>query len=77
MEMNKEHSNQQKNTTEKWYDEIALVDMLLFLLPPVGVYALYKSKRLNPNRNKVIAGLAIFAGVLWFVWFLISNANAN
>jgi len=74
METNKESANQKVDKTEKWYDIQNLVDMMLFVFPPAGLYGLFKSDKLLPRPAKIIAGLAVFGGI---VWILISKFTNN
>ena len=57
--------NQKSNNIEKWYDIPQLVDVLLFLFPPLGLLALYKSENIVPKGGKIIMGFAVFAGIIW------------
>ncbi len=61
----KEMLNQKNNSSEKWYDTPQLVDVLLFLFPPLGLLALYKSEKLVPKGGKIIVGFTVFAGIIY------------
>lgn len=54
-----------KENNDKWYNNPTIVDVLLFILPPVGMYGLYKTQSLKPKINKVLYG------VLGFISFLL------
>ncbi|MDQ3071934.1 MAG: hypothetical protein M3Q97_01530 [Bacteroidota bacterium] len=59
----KEEISQTSAKYENWYDMPNLVDALLFLFPPLGLFALYKTKKIIPEV-KVILGLAFFTGIV-------------
>ena len=59
-----------KDNNDKWYNNSTIVDTLLFLLPPVGIYGLYKTERLKPNINKVLYGFLGFISLLMVVIYL-------
>ena len=57
----------EKDNNDKWYNNSTIVDTLLFLLPPVGIYGLYKTESLKPNINKVLYGFLGFISVLLII----------
>lgn len=60
-----------KNNNNKWYNNPTKVEVLLFILPPVGMYGLYKTESLKPNINKVLYGFIGFISFLLIVIYLI------
>lgn len=42
-----------KNEKNNWYDNPKLIDSLLFLFPPLGIYALLKSKKAAPQAVRI------------------------
>lgn len=52
--------NSVQNSTEKWCDNPNLADVLLFLFPPLGLYSVFKSKKIIPHPVKVGVGLLVF-----------------
>lgn len=59
-----------KDNNNKWYNNPTIVDALLFILPPVGMYGLYKTEMLKPNINKVLYGFLGFISLLMIVIYL-------
>lgn len=59
-----------KDKNNKWYNNPTIVDALLFILPPFGMYALYKTESLKPNINKVLYGFLGFISFLMTVIYL-------
>ncbi|SDX01105.1 hypothetical protein [Aequorivita viscosa] len=55
---------------DKWYNNTTIVDTLLFLLPPVGLYGLYKTERLKHNVNKVFYGVIGFISLFLIIIYL-------
>lgn len=53
-----------KGKNEKCYDNPNLVEVLLFLLPPVGMYALYKTRSISSNKFKILYGTLGFLAAL-------------
>lgn len=53
-----------ENNNEKWYDNPTTVDTLLFLLPPAGIYGLFKTRSLKSNINKILYGALGFISFL-------------
>jgi uncharacterized membrane protein SirB2 len=66
------NENLKEKSTEKWYDIPNLADTLLFLIPPIGLYCVFKSKKIVPNAVKIVGGILVFSGI---VWLIISNAD--
>lgn len=64
MEQKKELLNQTKNDNNKWYDTPNLLDFLLFLFPPIGLYGVFKSKKRHVKPFKIIAGFSVFIGLV-------------
>lgn len=60
-----------KVNDEKWYNYSAVVDTLLFILPPVGMYGLYKTEKLKSNINKVLYCFLGFISLLSTIIYLI------
>ncbi|SEA79567.1 hypothetical protein SAMN05421540_1264 [Psychroflexus halocasei] len=60
----------ERDNNDKWYNNSTIVDTLLFLLPPVGMYGLYKTERLKSNINKVLYGFLGFISLLMVVIYL-------
>jgi len=63
-----------KNENNKWYNNPSVVDTLLFLLPPVGMYGLYKTNTIKSNINKVLYGFLGFISLLLTVIYLTNIA---
>ena len=56
---------------EKWYDNPKLVDILLFILPPIGIYGVYKTNKIKSSIFKISYGLIGFLGfVLTIIYFI-------
>lgn len=53
-----------ENNNQKWYDNSTTVDTLLFILPPVGIYGLFKTRSLKSNINKILYGILGFISFL-------------
>lgn len=53
-----------ENNSQKWYDNPTTVDTLLFVLPPVGIYGLFKTRGLKSNINKILYGILGFISFL-------------
>ncbi|HHZ64558.1 MAG TPA: hypothetical protein EYN51_03515 [Flavobacteriales bacterium] len=47
---------------EKWYNNSKLVDTLLFIIPPIGIYGVYKSDKIKSSVIKISLGLIGFLG---------------
>jgi hypothetical protein len=47
----------------KWYNNPIAVDFLLFFLPPLGIYGLYKSEILKNKITKILYGMIGFASL--------------
>lgn len=60
----------EKENIDKWYSNSTIVDVLLFILPLVGVYGLYKTESLKPNMNKVLHGFLGFISLLLTIIYL-------
>ncbi len=58
-------------TTSKWYNNETLIDTLLFVVPPVGIYALYKTELFKSKISKVLYGGIGFISFLLGVIYLI------
>lgn len=55
------------DTKKAWYDNEMLVDVLIFLLFPLGIYALMRTDKLRSGPAKIFYGLTgavAFFGVL-------------
>ncbi|WP_310993164.1 hypothetical protein [Aequorivita marina] len=59
-----------KENNNKWYNNPTIVDTLLFILPPVGMYGLYKTEGIKSNLNKVLYGFLGFISLLMVVIYL-------
>lgn len=59
-----------KENIDKWYNNATIVDTLLFILPPVGVYGLYKTERLKSSISKVFYGFLGFTSLLITIIYL-------
>ncbi len=62
----------EKVNNEKWYNNSTIVDTLLFILPPVGMYGLYKTENLKSNINKILYGILGFISLLLTSIYLIN-----
>ena len=47
-----------------------LVDVLLFFLPPMGMYAIYKTNLLKNKTTKILYGLIGFSSFLVVIIYL-------
>lgn len=58
-------------TNSKWYNNESLVDTLLFIIPPVGIYGLYKTKLFKSKIIKVLYGgigfISFLLGVIYVI----------
>ena len=56
---------------EKWYNIGMLVDVLLFVFPPLGIYAVYKTDKIKSKANRVVGSLfgvvSLLTTVLYFL----------
>jgi len=43
--------------SKKWYNIEMLVDVLLFVCPPLGIYAVYKTEKIKSKINRVVYSL--------------------
>lgn len=54
-----------------WYDNEGLVDTLLFIFPPIGIYGLYKTKMIKSKITKVFYGgigfISILLGIIYII----------
>ncbi|MCM4161853.1 hypothetical protein FHG64_11845 [Antarcticibacterium flavum] len=47
-----------------WYDSRSLVEILLFMLPPLGLYALYRNNSIRSQNIRILyATIGILTGV--------------
>ncbi len=46
----------ENSESEKWYDIEMLVDILLFIIPPVGIYGVYKTNKIKSKSFKYLYG---------------------
>ena len=60
-------------TISKWYNNEMLVDTLLFIIPPVGIYGLYKTKLFKSKISKILYGCIGFISFLLGVIYLIKS----
>ena len=60
----------EKTTVQKWYNNEMLVDVLLFFLPPMGMYAIYKTNLLKNKTTKILYGLIGFSSFLVVIIYL-------
>lgn len=58
---------------EKWYDSGQLVDFLCFLFPPIGFFALYKSKKIIAKPVKIMLSSFLFIATIVLVIALIKK----
>ncbi len=58
-------------STSEWYNNETLIDTLLFVIPPVGIYALYKTELLKSKISKVLYGGIGFISLLLGAIYLI------
>ena len=66
-------SNSKTNKTDKWYDSPGLVDTLLLVFPPIGFFALLKSKKIVPKPIKIVTGVFLFRGICVLLYLFINN----
>ena len=59
-----------KNKNENWCDNPKIVDTLLFVFPPLGMYALYKTRSSRPYVNKLLYGILGFISFLMLLIYL-------
>ena len=58
--------------SEKWYNIEMLVDVLLFVFPPLGIYAIYKTDTIKSKANRLIGSLFGVASFMSAVLFLLN-----
>ena len=44
---------------DKWFNIIMLVDILIFILPPVGIYGIIKNKNIFLAKKILLISIAI------------------
>lgn len=56
-------------TKVKWYNDIHIVGSLLFFIPPMGIYGVYRSETIQPLWKKVTYASVVIAMIciLWNV----------
>jgi len=52
---------------EKWYDNEMLLDILIFVIPPVGIYGIYKTKRIKKSFFKISYAIIAFFSIIIFI----------
>jgi hypothetical protein len=55
----------------KWYNNPIAVDTLLFVLPPLGIYGLYKSVILKNKITKILYGMIGFVSLSLAIFSLV------
>jgi len=63
-----------EETTDKWYDNSHLVDLLFFIMPPLGLYCMLKSTKIVPHPVKIAAGIIVFMGIITTISWMVINA---
>ncbi|AGC77567.1 hypothetical protein LX97_02239 [Nonlabens dokdonensis] len=54
---------------KKWYNDVIMVGSLLFIIPPVGIYGIYKSETIPRLwKNTVYSSLIIVAVIFLLVY---------
>ena len=61
-----------QNYIKQASDQLWLVIVLLIVLPPVGIYLLWKGKHFDLKKRKIITGIS----VAWFLLYLIDASMA-
>ncbi|MDR9487217.1 hypothetical protein [Salibacter sp.] len=57
----------------EWYNNEILVDLLLFLIFPIGLYAVYKTDKIKMNATKIIYSSIGFISYLIVIVTLIKG----
>ena len=52
--MHQENKNNSLSLKEKWYDNLILLDILIFILPPIGIYGVIRSSKVKSNLKKLL-----------------------
>lgn len=55
-------------TKQKWYNRY-IVGYLLILVPPLGLYGVYKSETIPPRWKKVTYAALVFAIIVGFILY--------
>jgi len=58
---------------EKWYNNSKLVDTLLFIVPPIGLYGVYKTSKMKSSILKIAYSSIGFLGFVTTIIYLINN----
>lgn len=55
----------EKLTSRNWYNSRSLIEILLFFMPPIGLYALYKNTSIKSGNIKILYGvIGIISGII-------------
>jgi hypothetical protein len=55
--------------SKKWYNDIIMVGSLLFIIPPVGIYGVYRSETIPKLwKNTVYSSLIVVAVIFLLVY---------
>ena len=52
------------NKNKEWYNDENVIDLLSFLIPPLGIYGLFKNETINSRIKKILIGTL---GILGFL----------
>ncbi|OUS20135.1 hypothetical protein A9Q93_01660 [Nonlabens dokdonensis] len=56
--------------SKKWYNDVIMVGSLLFIIPPVGIYGIYRSETIPRLwKNTVYSSVIIVAVIFFLVFF--------
>lgn len=58
---------------DPWYDNLILVEILLFLFFPLGLYAVYKTNKIKFKLAKILYGLLGLISFLLIITYVFRN----
>lgn len=65
--------NMRTTENSKWYNNGMLVDMLLFVMPPLGIYGVYKTRMIKSNTTKILYGSIGFTSFVMALICLVTH----
>lgn len=63
--------NNNPSVKERWYDNLTLLDVLIFILPPIGIYGVIRTKKIHSKLMKfLLCSLGILSMSVTIISFL-------
>lgn len=56
---------------KKWYNDIIMVGSLLFIIPPVGIYGVYRSETIPKLWKNTVYSSLIIVAVIFVLIYLV------